>query len=215
KRDSYDIILMDVQMPEMDGLEATRHIRQLYPEDRRPRIIALTANALKEDRDVCMAAGMDDYLSKPVDVGRLQMALQRWGRRGCSSVPEPPAGTPAAAPSGNGDMDEAVLAELRHLQQHGRPNLILDMLKTFRGDAPQYLAAMRTATDAGDASQLRTSAHNLKGAAASLGARRLAALCLELERKGQTGSVTDVVPLLAEVERHVDQACAKLEAETP
>ncbi len=213
QRQSYDIILMDVQMPEMDGLQATRHIRQTYADGQRPRIIALTANALKEDRDVCLAAGMDDYLSKPVDIGKLQTALQRWGRHGAEPPPGPASAAVERPPAGDADMDEAVLAELRQLQNEGRPTLIHDLLATFRGDAPQHLAAMRSAAAEGDSPRLRTSAHCLKGAAASLGARRLAALCLELEQKGQAGNVANVVPLLAEVEQHLAQACAALAAE--
>jgi CheY-like chemotaxis protein len=76
-RQSYDVVLMDVQMPEMDGLEATRHICQQWTAQRRPRIIAMTANATPEDRDVCLAAGMDDYVSKPVHKKTLQEVLAR------------------------------------------------------------------------------------------------------------------------------------------
>jgi CheY-like chemotaxis protein len=75
----YDVVLMDVQMPEMDGLEAARQIRRQWPEERRPWIIAMTANAMQGDREECLAAGMDDYISKPVRVPELQAALERAG----------------------------------------------------------------------------------------------------------------------------------------
>ena len=77
---AYDILFLDVQMPEMDGLEAARQICQRWPADKRPRIIAMTGNALMGDREKCLQAGMDDYISKPVRVGELQSALERWGR---------------------------------------------------------------------------------------------------------------------------------------
>jgi len=77
QRQKYDVVLMDVQMPEMDGLEATRQILQRWPEGKRPRIIAMTANVMKEDQDACAAAGMDDYLSKPIQVDALMAALSR------------------------------------------------------------------------------------------------------------------------------------------
>ncbi len=80
ERQPYDVILMDVQMPEMDGLEATRRICAERPGDGRPRIIAMTANAMREDRELCLAAGMDDYLSKPIQLKELQASLERWGK---------------------------------------------------------------------------------------------------------------------------------------
>ena len=76
---AYDVLFLDVQMPEMDGLEAARQICQRWPEGKRPRIIAMTGNALIGDREKCLQAGMDDYISKPIRVGDLQSALERWG----------------------------------------------------------------------------------------------------------------------------------------
>jgi CheY-like chemotaxis protein len=79
-RQTYDLILMDVHMPVMDGLEASRRIRPHWPDGRGPCIVALTASAFKQDRDACMSAGMDDYLSKPINVHSLQQALERCGK---------------------------------------------------------------------------------------------------------------------------------------
>src|SRR5262249_3276209 len=75
----YDVLFLDVQMPEMDGLETARQICQRWPRERRPCIIAMTGNALMGDREKCLAAGMDDYISKPVRIGELQSAIERWG----------------------------------------------------------------------------------------------------------------------------------------
>ena len=80
ERQRYDLILMDVQMPEMDGLDATRHIRREFESTVQPRIIAMTANAMQGDREMCLEAGMDDYVSKPIQVKDLQAALEHWGR---------------------------------------------------------------------------------------------------------------------------------------
>ena len=79
RRQRYDLVLMDLHMPEMDGIEATRLIGVLWPEERRPRIVALTANAMQENRDQCAAAGMDGYLSKPIRIIELQAVLEHWG----------------------------------------------------------------------------------------------------------------------------------------
>jgi signal transduction histidine kinase/DNA-binding response OmpR family regulator len=88
RRQSYDVVLMDVQMPEMDGIEATQHIRREWPEDQQPWIIALTANAMQEDRDDCLTAGMNDYLAKPVQLTALQAVLERTQRR-VTAIPRP------------------------------------------------------------------------------------------------------------------------------
>ena len=82
ERQTYDVVLMDVQMPEMDGLEASRRIIEKWPESGRPRIVAMTANAMQGDREMCLAAGMDDYLTKPIRVDRLVEALTRVAARG-------------------------------------------------------------------------------------------------------------------------------------
>jgi signal transduction histidine kinase/DNA-binding response OmpR family regulator len=214
ERRPYDLILMDVQMPGMDGLEATRRIRAGGPNVSRPRIIALTANALKEDRDVCLAAGMDDYLSKPVDMHRLQEALARCGS-GQGGAPPSESSTAAMRPIADAateeDMDARLLAELRHLQETGRPNLIQEMLTTFRGEAPRRLAEMRSAVSAGDPAGLIRAAHQLKGVAGSLGARRLAALCAALETQGRSGVLHETASLLADTEKQVERACVALE----
>ncbi|MBI4631240.1 MAG: response regulator, partial [Chloroflexi bacterium] len=81
ERQRYDVILMDMQMPEMDGLDATRRIRRELAPQVQPRIIAMTANAMQGDREMCLEAGMDDYVSKPIQVKDLQTALERWGQQ--------------------------------------------------------------------------------------------------------------------------------------
>jgi CheY-like chemotaxis protein len=77
ERQTYDVVLMDVQMPEMDGLEASRRITKAWPAGKRPRIVAMTANAMQGDRELCLAAGMDDYIAKPIRVDQLVEALMQ------------------------------------------------------------------------------------------------------------------------------------------
>ena len=90
ERQTYDVILMDVQMPEMDGLEATRQLCIRFSAQQRPRIIAMTANAMQGDREVCLEAGMDDYVSKPIQIKELVAALERVGKRSLSVFHEEP-----------------------------------------------------------------------------------------------------------------------------
>src|SRR5439155_14599883 len=123
QRQSYDVILMDVQMPDMDGLEASRAIHEEWPDEQHPRIVAMTANAMQGDREECLAAGMDDYLTKPIQIKALQEALERVGlwarvhRRPASPllpVKTVPLTVEAEKQTGPGPaLDPAVLAELR------------------------------------------------------------------------------------------------------
>src|SRR5205823_8076925 len=136
QRQNYDVILMDVQMPDMDGLEASRIIQEEWPPEQRPRIIAMTANAMQGDREECLAAGMDDYLTKTIQVKALQEALERVGliaKRHTTSqqllekpseevMPVPHNGKQQAEASPA--LDPTVLAELRQFQGEGEPDIV-------------------------------------------------------------------------------------------
>jgi PAS domain S-box-containing protein len=199
ERQPYDVVLMDVQMPELDGLEATRRLRRRRPDGQGPRVIALTANALPGDREECLAAGMDDYLSKPVRPGELKAALLRCGRP--AGGPEPPA---PAAP-----LADPRLAE--QLRRDG-PNLLGELVDLFKKHAPPLVAALKEAVAAGDVAGLRAAAHNLRGTAANLGAVALIEACAPLEAQARAGSIDGAAGWVAEVERLLPLTCAALEA---
>ncbi|MBI5052735.1 MAG: GAF domain-containing protein [Chloroflexi bacterium] len=193
QRQPYNIILMDMQMPEMDGLEATRQIVQEW-KDARPRIIAMTANAMQEDREACLAAGMDDYISKPVQVADLQNAIEHWGQAAMDH-PSLPSNS-AATLTGNGlelpeAIDKKVLADLRALQSAAEPDLVERLFGMLQADAPKLIDAMREAVARADAAELRQAAHSLKGSSASLGAKHLSALSAAVEKAAKAGSLAE------------------------
>ncbi len=202
----YDAVLMDSQMPVMDGFEATRLIRAREGPERRVPIIAMTASAMKGDRERCLEAGMDDYLAKPVTPEALQQALQRWVRPRAE-----PAVAAASASSDTADLlDPAIVANLMALDDDG--TLIDELVATFVGLAPTRIAAIRAAVDKRSACDLERAAHSFGGSCANLGCRPLAALCARLEVLGRSGSVEGTGELLASLEREYAAVRPQLEA---
>ncbi|HEY2737252.1 MAG TPA: ATP-binding protein, partial [Thermoanaerobaculia bacterium] len=192
RRQTYDLVLMDVHMPGMDGLEATRRIHAEWPAGRRPRIVAITANALLGDREACLAAGMDDYLSKPMRIEDLRSVLLHTEGLGDRS-PERP-GT-RALPT----LDPARLEQLRDLEEvTGRP-IVRQIIAVFLAETPKRVEEIRDALAKGDASALTFVAHSLKGSSGQLGAVRLTALCGELEAGGRSGLPAHRTAALSEV----------------
>jgi GAF domain-containing protein/CheY-like chemotaxis protein len=180
ERQTYDLLLSDVQMPEMDGLEATRQILQRWPAGERPWIIAMTAEAMSGDRERCLAAGMNDYVAKPIRVDELVASIKRTPRRG--------SGTSAsvAGPSTDGLIDEAVLARLAD-GTGGDEGFVSELIEQFVADAPGLVAAARAGIDTGDAEEVRRAAHTLKSNAATFGAHALAGRSRELEDAAKRG----------------------------
>jgi two-component system sensor histidine kinase/response regulator len=171
ERETFDLVLMDVQMPVMGGLEATAAIRT--GEQRTGdhlRIVAMTAHAMTGDRERCFAAGMDGYLSKPIDRQMLFTVVEQ-GESGTTAPPGAP-----VAPS----LDRAAM--MRRLG--GDLELFADVVHLFLEDCPACVAAIKAAIDAHDADGLRTSAHTLKGVAANLSAAGLFEAAQILERLG-------------------------------
>jgi PAS domain S-box-containing protein len=189
ERQTYDVVLMDVQMPELDGLDASRRIRERWPEQVRPRIIAMTANAMREDREACFAAGMDDYLAKPIRPVDLRQALNRV---------RPLGQTPADARSDGVSLDMSAIESLRDLDGEG---FLAEVIDTFLGDAPDQVAALRTASEQGDTEELRRTAHMLKSNGQIFGARRFAEFCRELEERARSGKLDDSAELLDRIDR--------------
>jgi CheY-like chemotaxis protein len=171
---TFDVVLMDVQMPEMGGFEATAAIRALEVQRGGSHlpIIAMTAHAMKGDRERCLAAGMDEYLTKPLDPRHL-----------CALVEEMAGGAPASAPRGEHlTVPSEVLARVG-----GDRELLAEISRLFVDDAPRHLEKIRQALDARDGESLRRAAHGLKGAAANFDADGVVNAARALEEMGRTG----------------------------
>jgi signal transduction histidine kinase/DNA-binding response OmpR family regulator/HPt (histidine-containing phosphotransfer) domain-containing protein len=216
RRQPYDVVLMDVQMPEMDGLQATRVLCREWSPEERPRIVAMTANVAREDRQACLDAGMDDYVSKPIRVQELVNALNRC--RPLTIAPEPAPSPPAPVDVA---LDPKALANLRETVGED-DGFMAELLDTFLQDAPRLLDAMRQAVEAGDAQGLCIAAHSLKSNSADFGAMTLSGLCRELESLGKAGTlegadsrVTQAETEYARVQITLGALRRSLEGETP
>jgi two-component system, sensor histidine kinase and response regulator len=177
----YALVFMDCQMPELDGYAATGELRAREAAQGAPRltVVAMTAHAMKGDREKCLAAGMDDYLSKPLRTEALDAVLERW-TGGAPAAAQAPATAAAAAPAAS--PAEALLDEARvALFQRDYPEIVSQLVALFVDGTPPLLADLRLAAEGGDAEAVRRGAHKLKGSCQNIGATWLATLARDLE----------------------------------
>ncbi|MEW6156779.1 MAG: response regulator, partial [Verrucomicrobiota bacterium] len=214
ERIEYALVLMDCQMPEMDGYEATRRLRERDKAgglERAPYIIAMTANALLGDRDLCLRAGMNDYIAKPVRMEELAAALERGLNFLGQQAPLPMA--PAKEPSGEAVLDPAILKSIRDLRIEGEADPLPELVDLFLQDAPRHLHNICTSVQAQDALALEHAVHALKGASSNLGARLLADRCARLLDLARQGNLVAAAPLVPQVQLEFERARAALELE--
>ena len=209
----YAAVLMDCHMPDMDGYQATSEIRRREEQTGSPRlpIIAMTAAAMEGEKAKCLAAGMDDYIAKPVQLEELESTIGRWvngGRKNewatdplpAESVELDRATVVAGEPTHIEHIDKSRVAELRRVGNERGQDGFSVLAEIFVKDGPPRLAAVREAVEEGDPAKTAWEAHALKGSAANLGAVELARLCEELERLGENGRLDGAAELQTRLE---------------
>ncbi|MGA2735174.1 MAG: response regulator [Syntrophobacteraceae bacterium] len=231
----YDLVLMDCQMPELDGYAATRIFRESETQKaknqsgqaqaiRRTPIIAMTAHAMQGDREQCLAAGMDDYLSKPFNRDRLFAVLKRWlPSKSTNNIPVdttwedqteqnqskacrlPDGGNEGSNLHGEGFLDRfshldhlnyKTLESLRSMVREGHPSLLEKVIRIYMESSPKLMETIRHSISLGDAAAMQGAAHSLKSTSGNLGAMMLAEMCKELEAMGRAGTTDNATLLL-------------------
>ncbi|MCP4427201.1 MAG: response regulator [Chloroflexi bacterium] len=222
RRQSYDVILMDIQMPKMDGVETATRILKDWPPEMQPRIIATTAHALKGDRERYLNSGMHDYISKPIQVEKLVAALEKCPpttpltlptvKLGSETAVPPPRPAPKPEITATWPIDKAAVKNILGAKS---AELLAELVPMFFEEVESLLEQMKTAVSTADANSLEQAAHTLKGNSASLGITSLSKLFRELESMGRSGDLQDASVKLAQLETDFKRVKTALISEFP
>ena len=224
QQNQYDMVLMDCQMPEMDGFQATKLIRSMEQEtdaDERAVIVALTANARKEDRDKCLACGMNDYLSKPFTMTQLRNIIFKW-HNASKAFTDSSLNLPGASveeidspekPAEDGLLDVDTLNGIRVLQNPQAPDILGQLLEIYLSNAPELIKQLHSAIQDECYESIRDSAHSLKSASGNIGARKVFELSARLENMGRDNEMDGAGEILEEIERLFPVTCSLLQKE--
>ena len=228
QKQPFDVVLMDVHMPKMDGLETTRRIYQEWGVGFRPHIIAITANAMRGDREVCLAAGIDDYISKPIQLQELAEALSKCSRQKSSEFistgKQGKVMSLELQPSQNilqsaqnqilkiAKIDAKILQSLQDMLRGDRVAFV-ELIECYLAEAPRLVQDISTAITTQDAQTLWNTAHQLKSSSASVGAIALAELCKVLEAQGCSSKLENSLELISQLYQEYEQVKTALEQE--
>jgi CheY-like chemotaxis protein len=207
QRIPYDVIFMDCQMPVMDGYEATKGIRNLEGEDRHTPIIAMTAAAMIGDREICIAAGMDDYVAKPIRPDLIRSVLAKWAPG--TGTADAEVAAPGRAAASDGVIDVARLELLVQLDRGGG-DLLNEVLHQYLGDTAERLTALHAAMAGDDMTKVAELAHSTRGASANVGASMMATLCARIEQLAKQGDAAACSALTAVVDGEFERVKAAL-----
>jgi CheY-like chemotaxis protein/HPt (histidine-containing phosphotransfer) domain-containing protein len=211
-QEKFDLVLMDCEMPIVDGLEATRRIRQLEEletaQDTHTPIIALTAHALADIHESCIAAGMNDFLTKPFDESQIVSALRRWigplereAKERVDAADKPVSAT----------IDVAAIAAIRAMDSKGGDTLLKNVVAKFLATSPALVTTVREKFAAGDAEAVWRTAHSLKSSAGALGAKLLAQRCAAIEKTAREKGLDGVKDIVDTLETEFNAAAEQLQ----
>jgi CheY-like chemotaxis protein len=220
---TYDLILMDCHMPEMDGFEATSQIRkheQLKGNSHHVPIIAMTANVQKGIQEECQSFGMDGYLSKPFNMEQLESVLNQWintgKKRTNTKIPSKTAPIESQhtdIPTGKKILEKEALAKIRALQREGAPDILNKVIGLYLESSPELMQSIHESVRQNNSHLLQEAAHSLKSSSANLGAMNLAAICKELENMGRNAKATAATSLINTVTTEYKQVTHALKQE--
>jgi CheY-like chemotaxis protein/HPt (histidine-containing phosphotransfer) domain-containing protein len=213
----YDLVLMDCQMPEMDGFETTRRIRVNEAENgQHIPIVAMTANAMQGDREACLESGMDDYVAKPVTLNSLQQVLDRY--MPCKTDKDDPLSDELQAEDRPGEgyegiLDQNALDSIRDLQSEIDSNLLNELIELFLSEGPKLIENIEKAISTNDSKAIQFAAHRLKGSSAYLGVIKVRSLCSEMEEQSREYELNNLSLLLPQLKTEYRRAALALRHE--
>ncbi|MCG8435741.1 MAG: response regulator [Gammaproteobacteria bacterium] len=200
KQEQFDLILMDCQMPGIDGYETTRRIRREIDKGGDLPIIAVTAHAMEGERAKCLAAGMNDYLAKPLRIQKLTETLQHWLPEARQTENAVNPGNSQSGETNSEYLDDAILANIREIDSHTDEDVLGTIVNLFLTESPKLIEKIKTAGDLNDNDTVQHAAHSLKGSAANIGAAQVQVICAELERKARDGQLEELDKMMEELD---------------